>query len=188
MKQLVVTIVILLLIAPAWAADGALTLAANQAFIMANAKKQGVISLPSGLQYRVVRSGNGIGNRPGPTDIVQIEYNARLINGAVFDGSSPGLPVNLGVGNLIRGLSEALQLMHEGDHWELVVPPNLAFGAHGTPNNAVPPDQSVVVDLTLVSITRAATAVPDPDQFSITAMGREQGLTRKQGAILTIPQ
>jgi FKBP-type peptidyl-prolyl cis-trans isomerase len=188
MKLIIVPIVSLLLIAmlPALAADDALSSAANQAFMMANAKKHGVVSLPSGLQYRILRS--GFGNRPSLADTVQIDYSARLINGAVFDGSSPGLPIILLVSNLMRGLNEALQLMHEGDHWELLIPPNLAFGSRGAPNGSVPPNQFVIIDLTLVSVTQAAKMSGEPDRPSITAMDRQQGLTREQGALLTIPQ
>lgn len=189
MKRLVFSIVALLLIValPARAANDALSPAANQAFMMANAKKQGVVSLPSGVQYRAIRSGFG-NHRPSLADTVQIEFSARLIDGTVFDGSSPGLPVTLLVSNLMRGLNEALQLMHEGDHWELLIPPNLAFGTRGTPNGSVPPNQCVVIDLTLVSVTQAATAAAGPGQLSITAMDRQRGLTYEQGAMLTIPQ
>jgi FKBP-type peptidyl-prolyl cis-trans isomerase len=188
MKLIVVPIVTLLLIAilPARATEDALSSAANQALMTANAKKPGVVSLSSGLQYRILRS--GFGNRPSLADTVQIEYSARLINGTVFDGSSPGLPVTLLVSNLMRGLNEALQLMHEGDHWELLIPPNLAFGARGAPNGSVPPNQFVIIDLTLVSIIQTARTAGEPDHPSITAMDRQRGLTREQGALLTIPQ
>ena len=189
MKRLVLSVIALFLVAtlPARAANEALSPAANQAFMMANAKKQGVVSLPSGLQYRIVRSGFG-NHRPSLADTVQIEFSARMIDGTVFDGSSPGLPVTLLVSNLMRGLNEALQLMHEGDHWELLIPPNLAFGARGAPNGSVPANQYIVIDLTLVSVTPAAMAAGGPDPLSITAMERQRGITHEQGAMLTIPQ
>lgn len=107
----------LLSFAPVFAASYDLTPASAQAFLADNAKKPGVVVRPSGLQYRVLRG--GFGRRVAPGDVVQVQLSGSLINGAVVDGSSPGLPATLAVGNVIRGLSEALQLMHVGDHWQL---------------------------------------------------------------------
>ena len=172
---------------PARADDQALSAAANQAYLADNAQKPGVIIRPDGLQYRILRS--GVGNRPSPTATVQVNYSGRLINGAVVDGTSPGLSATLHVGTLLKGLSEALQLMHEGDHWQIVIPPNLAFGSRGTDNGVVPPNQALVFDVTLVSIAPAARPQADTsDQMSISGYNREQGTVREQGAILNIPQ
>jgi hypothetical protein len=171
--------------APASAVPDALSPAANQAFLADNAKKPGVIVRPSGLQYRVLRS--GFGKRAGLGDTVQLQYSGSLINGAVFDGTSPGLPAALAVINVIRGLGEALQLMHEGDRWQLVIPPNLAFGDKGS-GTLIPPGQVVVFDVTLVSTATPAGPVLSDPQISLSAMNRQQGNTREQGAILTIPQ
>ena len=78
--------------------------------------------------------------------------------------------------------------MREGDHWQLVIPPSLAFGAKGS-GTIVPPDQALVFDVTLVSLAKASgPAAQDDRQISLSAMNREQGATREQGAILTIPQ
>lgn len=168
------------------AATGPLSPDANQAFLTDNAKKQGVMVRPSGLQYRILRG--GFGKRAGAGDTVQIQYSGSLINGTVFDGTSPGLPATLAVSSVIRGLSEALQHMREGDHWQLVIPPSLAFGAKGS-GTIVPPDQALVFDVTLVSLAKASgPAAQDDRQISLSAMNREQGATREQGAILTIPQ
>jgi hypothetical protein len=172
--------------APGLAAVNSLSPDANQAFLADNAKKPGVVVRPSGLQYRILRG--GFGKRAGPGDTVQVQYSGNLINGTVIDGTSPGLPATLAVGNVIRGLSEALQLMREGDHWQLVIPPSLAFGSKGA-GTIVPPDQVLVFDLTLVSLaTPSGPAAQDDRQISLSAMNREQGVTREQGAILTIPQ
>jgi FKBP-type peptidyl-prolyl cis-trans isomerase len=168
------------------AATGPLSPDANQAFLTDNAKKQGVMVRPSGLQYHILRG--GFGKRAAAGDTVQVQYSSSLINGTVFDGTSPGLPATLAVSSVIRGLSEALQLMREGDHWQLVIPPSLAFGAKGS-GTIVPPDQALVFDVTLVSLAKASgPAAQDDRQISLSAMNREQGATREQGAILTIPQ
>jgi hypothetical protein len=159
---------------PGWAVDDSLSPAANQIFIAANARKAGVISRPSGLQYRLLRS--GFGKRPGPTDLVQVFYSGSLINGTVFDGTSPGLPATLAVNGVLPGLAEALSLMHEGDRWQLVIPPNLAFGVRGASNGAVPPGQVVVFDVTLVSsMALAKTEAETASPFSVYSAGREQG-------------
>jgi FKBP-type peptidyl-prolyl cis-trans isomerase len=169
------------------AADAAPSSAANQAFVTAYSRKPGVIVRPNGLQYRILHA--GLGPRPVLGDAVQIIYTGRLINGTVFDASSPGLPVSLSVGAGIRGLNEALLLMHVGDHWEVVIPSDLAFGAAGSSNGAVPPEQAIVFDLTLVSRTSAASAAAGGDgHISISPYNRQQGTTRTQGAVVTIPQ
>ena len=176
-----------LLSSSASAADDALNAAANQAFMAANAKKPNVVSLPSGLQYRILHS--GFGNRPAPADTVQIDYSGQLINGRVFDGSSPGLPVTLAVSGAIKGLNEALLLMHQGDRWQLLVPPDLAFGTHGSNNGAVPPNQAVIIDVTLLSIISAARVAADTgSQMSLSAINRQQATSHEEGAMLTIPQ
>jgi FKBP-type peptidyl-prolyl cis-trans isomerase len=133
--------------------DPALSIPANQAFVAANAHKQGVVTLPDGLQFRVLQ--NGTGKHPGLTDTVQINFTARLINGTLFDGTSPGLPASVPVNNLIRGLNEALQKMRVGDHWQIVVPTELAYGPRGSSNGTVPPNQALVFDVSLVSATPA---------------------------------
>ncbi len=175
----------LLSFAPASAATYDLTPASAQAFVADNAKKPGVVVRPSGLQYRVLRG--GFGRRVAPGDVVQVQFSGSLINGAVVDGSSPGLPATLAVGNVIRGLNEALQLMHVGDHWQLVLPPSLAFGAAGS-GAAIPPNQVVIFDITLVSAAPPSGPVLSDPQISLSPMNRQQGNYQEQGAILTIPQ
>ena len=161
--------------APARAADEALSPAANAAFLAANARKPGVIVRPSGLQYRVLRSGTG--KRPGGDDVVQLAYSVRLINGAVADATSPVLPDALSMSALaMAGLGEALPLMHVGDRWQLAIPANLAFGAKSALGGVVPPNQTLIFDLTLL-----AAAPPRPGEavganpFSVWSNGRENG-------------
>src|SRR5580698_11493994 len=133
---------------PAGAADDALSPEANQAFLAANAKKPGVIVRSDGLQFKILQ--NGFGKRPGLTDTVKVYYTGTLINGTVFDGTSPGLPASFQVNSVIPGWIEALQLMREGDHWQLVIPSAIGYGARGA-GKAIPPDQTLVFDMTLVS-------------------------------------
>jgi hypothetical protein len=171
-----VSLLILSLLLPVQAlGDDALGAAANQAFIAGNAGQQGVVTRPSGLQYRILRS--GFGKRPGATDVVRITYSGHLINGKVFDGTSPGLPATLAVNGVIRGLNEALQLMHEGDRWQVVIPADLGFGTASAAGGAVPPNQTLVFDITLMSTTPAQ-AAPAPDSgsplsLSASSAGRE---------------
>ena len=160
---------------PVFGADDALSPAANAAFLAANAKKPGTITRPSGLQYRVVRSGTG--KRPGGNDVARVAYAIRLINGTQVDSTTPVLPASVLVSTVsLAGLAEALPLMHEGERWQLVIPANLAFGEKGAMNGAIGPNQTLVMDVTLV-----ATAPPQPGQavtqspFSLWGNGRESG-------------
>lgn len=164
-----------LLGAPAWAAEDALSPAANAAYLAENAKRPGTILRPSGLQYRILRSGPG--RRPGGNDVVRIAYKVTLINGTVVDATTPVLPASLSMANVsMAGLAEALALMHVGDHWQLAMPANLALGAKGAANGAIPPNQTLLFDLTLI-----AAAPPAPGQsatenpFSLWGNGRENG-------------
>jgi FKBP-type peptidyl-prolyl cis-trans isomerase len=135
---------------PVLAADASLSAAANQAFLAANGKKRGVITTSDGLQYRIIQ--NGYGKRPGPFDQVTVYYKGQLINGKVFDATEPGLPSKFVTNKLIPGWTEALRLMREGDHWELVIPPPLAYGSRGVGDGLIPPDQALVFDLELVKV------------------------------------
>jgi FKBP-type peptidyl-prolyl cis-trans isomerase len=150
---------------PAWAADDALSADANQAYLAANAKKKGVIVRPSGLQFRILQ--NGFGKRPGPTDTVEVYYTGKMINGTIFDGTSPGLPAAFKVNAVIPGWVEALEIMREGDHWQLFIPSTIGYGARGSPDGTIPPNQTLVFDLQLVTTTPAARKgekgyIPDP--------------------------
>ena len=164
-----------LLAAPALAADEALSAAANTAFLAANAAKPGTVVRPSGLQYRIQR--RGAGPRPGGNDVVRIAYKVSLINGTVVDSTPAVLPASLSMATVsMAGLAEALSLMHVGDRWQLALPANLALGTKGAANGAIPPDQTLLFDLTLVS-----SAPPAPGQsvaenpFSLWGNGRESG-------------
>ena len=154
-----------MLAVPAGAADDALSPEANQAYLAANAKKPGVIVRPDGLQFKILQ--NGFGKRPYLTDSVTVYYTGAMINGTVFDGTSPGLPATFKVNSVIPGWIEAMLLMREGDHWQLVIPPNLGYGARGA-GGTIPPGQVLVFDIKLVATKPAPRRgdkdyVPDPD-------------------------
>jgi len=157
------------------AADDALSATANAAFLAANVQKSGTLTRPSGLQYRVLRSGTG--KRPAGNDVIRLAYGMRLINGTLVDSTTQVLPATLVMNSVsLAGLAEALSLMHAGDRWQLVIPANLAFGGRGAMNGAIPANQTLVMDLTLVSV-----APPQPGQavsenpFSVWGNGREAG-------------
>jgi FKBP-type peptidyl-prolyl cis-trans isomerase len=168
------------------ATDDALSAAANQSFLAANAARAGVVSRPDGLQYRILAS--GFGKRPAPTDTVQINFGGKLINGTVFDGTSPGLPVTVAVGAMIRGLNESLQLMHEGDRWQIVVPAKLGFGPSGAANGVVPPNQTLVFDVTLVSVLATPPSAQAGSSLPFGVSASSQGREEQGRAFLTIPQ
>jgi len=138
--------------APAFAADDALSIENNLKYLEENKKQKGWIVRPSGLQFRILQ--NGYGKRPQPTDTVKVYYTGKLINGTIFDGTSPGLPASFKLNQgLITGWVEAMLLMREGDHWQLVIPPNLGYGVRG--NGPVPPNQTLLFDIKLVETTPA---------------------------------
>ena len=152
-------------IGEALAADDALSIENNEKYLADNAKRKGVIVRPSGLQFHIIQ--NGYGKRPQSTDSVKVYYTGRLINGVIFDGTSPGLPATFKLNSVIPGWIEALQLMREGDHWQLVVPPNLGYGVRGQGDGLIPPNQDLVFDLKLLATTPAPKKgepgyVPDP--------------------------
>jgi FKBP-type peptidyl-prolyl cis-trans isomerase len=130
--------------------DASLSPAANAAYLANNAKERGVIVTTDGLQYRIIH--NGFGQRPGPFDRVTVYYKGQLIDGKVFDSTEPGLPARFTTNKLIPGWTEALQLMREGDHWQLVIPANLAYGTRGAGDGLIPPGQVLVFDLQLLKV------------------------------------
>jgi FKBP-type peptidyl-prolyl cis-trans isomerase len=125
-------------------------LAAGKAFLANNAKQPGVKVLPSGLQYRIVRSGPADGQRPHKGDEVKVNYEGKLLNGKVFDSSyERGQPAAMPLDALIPGWIEALQLMRPGDEWVLYVPPELGYGAEGA--GEIPPDSTLIFRIELIN-------------------------------------
>jgi len=121
--------------------------AEGEEFLAENAKKEGVTTLPSGLQYRVLQDGQG--RSPGPSDKVKVRYRSTLIDGTEFHDSlvSEAEPETLPVGGVIRGLTEALQLMQEGARWQLFIPADLAYARRGPLA-----DRTVIYEIELISI------------------------------------
>jgi FKBP-type peptidyl-prolyl cis-trans isomerase len=123
---------------------------ANAAFLAANAKKPGVVSVP-GIQYEVLKKGKGA--QPGRRDCVTVYYKGSLIDGKVFDHTDPGKPAVFPANALIPGWVEALQMMHAGDKWRLVIPSGLAYGNSGAGNGLIPPDQTLLFDIELLKVS-----------------------------------
>jgi FKBP-type peptidyl-prolyl cis-trans isomerase len=123
----------------------------GEAFLAANKTKEGVVTLPSGLQYKVLTEGNG--PKPTVTDTVVCNYRGTLINGTEFDSSSKhGGPATFQLGRVIRGWTEALQLMPAGSKWQLFIPSDLAYGERGTPGGDIGPNATLIFEVELISI------------------------------------
>lgn len=121
----------------------------GEAFLAENKKKEGVITLPSGLQYKVYAQGSG--PKPSSSDTVTTHYRGTFIDGKEFDSSyRTGGPVSFKVNEVIRGWQEALQLMSVGSKWRLFIPPHLAYGEAGHAN--IPPNSTLIFDLELLGI------------------------------------
>lgn len=122
----------------------------GEAFLEENGKKDGVVTLPSGLQYEVLQEGSGV--TPKATDKVKCHYHGTLLNGQVFDSSvQRGDPAVFGVNQVIKGWVEALQLMSVGSKWRLYIPSELAYGAQGA-GNSIEPNSALIFDVELLGI------------------------------------
>ncbi len=124
----------------------------GEAFLSENAKREGVKTTASGLQYEVLESGNGA--QPTANDRVEVHYTGKLIDGTVFDSSvERGVPATFGVTQVIPGWVEALQLMHEGDKWRLYIPSDLAYGPNGA-GGLIGPDTTLIFDVQLLRVIK----------------------------------
>ena len=122
----------------------------GEAFLAENKKKDGVKTLPSGLQYKVIKAGKG--KKPKATDTVTVDYRGTLIDGTEFDSSyNRGTPATFAVNGVIPGWTEALQLMEEGAKWQLFVPSNLAYGERGA-GGQIGPNATLIFEVQLISI------------------------------------
>ena len=122
----------------------------SKAFLAENAKNEGVVTLDSGLQYRVIKAGKG--KSPQATDSVSVYYRGTLIDGTEFDSSyEGGKPATFQLKKVIKGWREALLLMKEGAKWELYIPPELAYGKRGL-SNRVPPNSALVYEVELIAV------------------------------------
>ncbi len=174
-------IVALLAAAPALAEDARLSDQANKAFLQKFAQQKGVTVTPSGLEIRVVKKGNG--KQPSASDTVLVAYRGQLITGQIFDQTQPGKTATFPVGQLIPGWTEALQRMHEGDEWQIVVPPQLAYGAEGA--GPIPPNQALVFEMQLIKVV--SNDRPDP-RASLTEAANKAFLSKfsaQKGVLVT---
>ena len=122
----------------------------GKTFLAENAKKEGIVTLPSGLQYEVITEGNG--KKPSATDRVKCHYEGTLIDGTLFDSSiKRGQPAVFGVNQVIKGWVEALQLMSEGSKWRLFIPSELGYGAQQA-GEMIPPHSTLIFEVELIEI------------------------------------
>jgi len=131
---------------------GAENLKIGEAFLSENAKREGVTTTASGLQYEVIRK--GAGDHPAASDRVEVHYTGKLIDGTVFDSSvERGVPATFGVTQVIPGWVEALQLMREGDKWRLYIPSTLAYGENGA-GGVIGPNMTLIFDVELLRVIK----------------------------------
>lgn len=129
---------------------GKVAKAAGEAFLAENGKKEGVVTLPSGLQYQVLKEGNG--KKPSATDQVVCHYEGTLIDGTVFDSSyKRNQPATFGLNQVIPGWTEGVQLMQEGAKYRFFIPYNLAYGERGA-GAQIPPFATLVFDVELIEV------------------------------------
>jgi FKBP-type peptidyl-prolyl cis-trans isomerase FklB len=135
---------------------------AGEAFLAENKTKDGVVTLPSGLQYKILKEGTG--PKPAATDTVVCNYKGTLLDNTEFDSSyKRGQPATFPVGGVIKGWTEALQLMPVGSKWELFIPSELAYGARGGPGGGIGPNATLVFEVELMSIQpKAEVQTPKP--------------------------
>lgn len=127
-----------------------INLKAGKEFLAINAKRPGVVTLPSGLQYEILKEGNGA--KPKATDQVKCHYHGTLIDGTVFDSSvERGQPATFGVNQVIPGWVEALQLMPAGSKWKLFIPSELAYGPAGA-GQTIEPNSTLVFEVEVLDI------------------------------------
>lgn len=132
------------------AAQGKIAKEAGEKYLAENAKKDGVVTLPSGLQYQVIKEGNG--KKPSAKDTVRCHYEGFLIDGTVFDSSvQRGEPAEFGLQQVIAGWTEGLQLMQEGAKYRFFIPYILAYGESGA-GGSIPPFATLIFDVELIEV------------------------------------
>jgi len=138
-------------------AQGVRNSAAAREFLASNAHQSGVKTTASGLQYKIVASGDTKAASPGPTDQVTVNYRGKLLDGSEFDSSyARGQPATFPANRVIKGWQEALVLMKPGSKYQLFVPPDLAYGMDARPGS--PPGSLLIFDVELVSVQPSAQA------------------------------
>jgi FKBP-type peptidyl-prolyl cis-trans isomerase FklB len=135
-------------------ADADKNTAAGEAYLAANAKKEGVKATASGLQYKVLKPGDGKGASPKATDTVKVHYHGTLIDGSVFDSSvERGEPISFPLNGVIAGWTEGLQLMKVGDKFQFTIPGKLAYGP-SSPSPKIGPNSTLIFDVELLAIEK----------------------------------
>ena len=153
MKPIVLALALVMLAACGPSQKAVDNLAAAKTFLAANGKAAGVVTLPSGLQYRIVQSGPATGRKPLKGDEVKVHYEGKLLDGKVFDSSyERGAPAAMPIDALIPAWIEALQLMRPGDVWMLYVPPELGYGEEGAGGGEIPGNSVLIFKIELIGV------------------------------------
>ena len=121
----------------------------GDAFMAENKTKEGIVVLPDGIQYKIIKAGSG--KKPIDSDSVQVNYHGALIDGTEFDATEPGHPATLKISSLIAGWKEALKLMPTGSSWKIFIPPQYAYGERGIGGD-IGPNETLVFDVELLDI------------------------------------
>ena len=136
---------------------------AGEAFLAANKTKEGVVTLPSGLEYKIIKEGTG--PKPAAEDTVLCHYRGTLVDNTEFDSSyKRGEPLKIPVGGVIKGWTEAIQLMPVGSKWQLFIPSDLAYGERGAPGSPIGPNSTLVFEVELISIEPKAAPKEQPKE------------------------
>jgi FKBP-type peptidyl-prolyl cis-trans isomerase len=171
------------------ASEAAKVLAENQlaeknkadgdAFLAANKAREGVVTLESGLQYKILKAGDG--KRPTADDEVVCQYRGTFVDGTEFDSSyKRNKPATFPLKGVIKGWTEALQLMPAGSKWQVFIPSYLAYGERGSPKTNIPPNATLVFEVELVSVQKPSPGVAKPAQKADTGNGDPAHVTQKQ--------
>lgn len=132
-------------------------------FLAANKTKEGVVTLPSGLQYKIIKQGNG--PKPAADDVVLCHYRGTLVDNTEFDSSyKRNEPLKIPVGGVIKGWTEAIQLMPVGSKWQLFIPSNLGYGERGAPGSPIGPNSTLIFEVELISIEPKAAPKEQPKE------------------------
>lgn len=124
--------------------------AANKRWLDDKAKEEGVIALPKGIYYRILKQGKSDTHHPSPRSIITAHYTGRTIDGKVFDSSRGGVPLAIRLSDLIEGWIIAIQQMTIGDKWEVYIPAEMGYGKFSQPG--IPADSTLIFDIELLSI------------------------------------
>ena len=153
----------------------------GEAFLAANKSKEGVVTLPSGLQYKIIKAGTG--PKPAAEDTVLCHYRGTLVDSTEFDSSyKRGEPLKIPVGGVIKGWTEAIQLMPVGSKWQLYIPSDLAYGERGAPGSPIGPNSTLIFDVELISIEPKAAPKEQPKEAPKDAPKEQPKATPKEQA------